>query len=131
MKCSLPSILKEWSIWLYEDGPDIYGTPKMYIDIIILTATSLLFGVLFDLKHILYNPFGKRDNLDIPHSAVGGSIRRTARAFAKGDNLPPSMEPKSSDDAACVNEVETDSGYYLTPPVDSLQVKRHGSLLGC
>lgn len=101
----------------------------MYADILILLATSLFFGVLYDLSHILYNPFGDRE-MDIPHLAMGGSIRTSASAFAKGSHLPPSMEPNSGTDAKDVVAVEKDSGYYSTPPEDHLYAKRHGSLFG-
>ena len=65
--------------------------PQMYVEVAVLLVTSLLFGRLYDLLHILYNPFGDRP-IDLPHLAVGGGIRKMARAFASGNYLPPTME---------------------------------------
>jgi hypothetical protein len=65
----------------------------MYVEIIILIAYSMIFGLLYDLCHTLYNPFGPRC-LDVPHKVVGGGIRRMAREFLKG-YIPPTMETSS------------------------------------
>jgi len=56
----------------------------------------MIFGLLYDLCHTLYNPFGPR-SIDIPHGLVGGGIRRMAREFAKGC-VPPTMENGSCED---------------------------------
>jgi hypothetical protein len=68
----------------------------MYMDIVVLLVTSLLFGMLYDLSRILYNPFGDR-GFDLPHAAVGGGIRKTARALAAGAYLPPTMDGYNDD----------------------------------
>jgi hypothetical protein len=69
----------------------------MYMDILVLLVTSLLFGMLYDLSRILYNPFGDRP-IDLPHAAVGGGIRKTVRALAAGAYLPPTMDGYNYDD---------------------------------
>lgn len=123
----------EWAIWFYEVGPQIYYTPKMYIEIAVLLITSLLFGILYDLSQVLYNPFGMRP-IDLPHVAVGGGIRKMARAFASGDYLPPTMDSPENDasaeeeDKMDESEEEEDSGYFIPPPVDKLRADRRGSL---
>jgi len=77
---------------MYEEGfVRVYTGPSIYIEILSLLLSSLMLGMLYDLSHILYNPFGRRP-LDLPHVAVGGGIRKMARSFASGDYLPPTME---------------------------------------
>ena len=65
----------------------------MYVEIFILFSYSMVFGLLYDLCHTLYNPFGPRC-LDVPHKVVGGGIRRMAIEFSKG-HTPPTMETGS------------------------------------
>ena len=97
---------QEWARWLFQGGGGIYLKPKMYIDIAVLLVTSMLFGMLYDLVHVLYNPFGPR-TMDLPHIAVGGGIRKVARSLATGDFLPPTMEPTTAG-ASLENIVEED-----------------------
>jgi len=79
-----------WAVWFYDEGLALYSMPKMYVEIFCLFAYSMIFGLLYDLCHFLYNPFGPRP-LDIPHDIVGGGIRRMAKEFGKGC-IPPTME---------------------------------------
>ena len=112
----------------------------MYIEIFVLLVTSMLFGMLYDLSHILYNPFGVRP-IDLPHIAVGGGIRRMARAFATGEYLPPAIhemdDPKDvyygtgqsgnqGIEAVLINE--KDSSYFVEEPKDRLRSDRRGSM---
>jgi hypothetical protein len=60
---------------------------------LVLVTYSMIFGLLYDLCHTLYNPFGPRC-LNVPHEVVGGGIRRMAREFLKG-YTPPTMETSS------------------------------------
>ena len=77
-------------------------------------------------------PFGPR-SMDLPHKAVGGGIRKVARALATGDRLPPTMEPKSAGaPLENINEEEEfgegNEESYDTTLTDSLFTDGRGSM---
>jgi Bestrophin, RFP-TM, chloride channel len=119
---------QQWSIWLYEVGPEIYTTPRMYMDILVLLVTSLLFGMLYDLSRILYNPFGDRP-IDLPHAAVGGGIRKTARALASGAYLPPTMDAYDDYDENREKRMMDESERMAQQePIDKMKPNQCGSI---
>lgn len=107
----------------------MYSKPKMYIEIFVLLVTSMLFGMLYDLLHILYNPFGSRP-FDIPHVAVGGGIRKMSRAFASGDFLPPTLDLSNGSGAQLENIPEEfeDDEYLMQQTRDHLYSPPSGSI---
>ena len=58
-----------WSTWMNDVGAIVFIEPRLYCDIIILYAYTLIFSQLFDVCASMYNPFGPRD-IDIPVSEL-------------------------------------------------------------
>ena len=56
-----------WSTWMNDVGGSVFIEPRLYCDILILYAYTLIFSHLFVVCALLYNPFGPRD-IDIPVS---------------------------------------------------------------
>lgn len=78
-----------WAIWLYDEGPMLWTTPKMYVDLMVTLLYTALFAMMFDLSQALYNPFGLRSGIDIPHDVVSGGIRNLAKRLGEIDRCRP------------------------------------------
>jgi hypothetical protein len=110
----------------YDEGISLYTTPKMYVEIFLLFAYTMLFGLLYDLCHTLYNPFGPR-SVDIPHKVVGGGIRRMARRFSKGCT-PPMTESSSNKCASIAFDMDDgeEEEEEVVPPIYPSRVSIFG-----
>ena len=62
-----------WSMWMNDASGSIFIEPRLYCDILVLHAYTLIFSLLFDVCALLYNPFGPRD-IDIPVSELCSDI---------------------------------------------------------
>ena len=78
-----------WAIWFYDTKGMIWATPKMYLDVLVTMSYNTVFAMLFDISQVLYNPFGTRKGLDIPHDIVGGGIRNLAKRLGTLDRCRP------------------------------------------
>ena len=63
--------------------------PKMYVQVLGLFLYLTIYGMLFDMCTLLYNPFGARE-IDINHFTVGKGIRKLAQELSKG-SVPQTM----------------------------------------
>ena len=72
----------KWAIWMYDSGLSIWLEPRMYAELLILFLYTTIYGMLFDVCTIMYNPFGPRD-IDIEHFKVGSGIRHLAKQLQK------------------------------------------------
>ena len=79
-----------WSIWFYDTHGLVWATPKMYLDVIVTVGFNAVFAMLFDISQVLYNPFGTRDGVDIPHDVVSGGLRNLAKRLGKMERCEPS-----------------------------------------
>ena len=79
-----------WSIWFYDTHGLVWATPKMYLDVLVTVGFNAVFAMLFDISQVLYNPFGNRDGVDIPHDVVSGGLRNLAKRLGKMERCEPS-----------------------------------------
>ena len=90
-----------WSIWFYDTNGLIWLTPKMYLDVLVTVGFNAVFAMLFDISQVLYNPFGNRDGVDIPHDVVSGGIRNLAKRLGKLERCEPSSMYYSRNSTRC------------------------------
>jgi hypothetical protein len=87
----------QWAIWFYDTKGMIWATPKMYTDLMVTISYTIIFAMLYDISRVLYNPFGSRDELDIPHDMVGGGIRNLAKRLGDAKRCRPSTMSEKND----------------------------------
>merc|ERR1711862_39384 len=94
---------------LHDSGMCILLGPRFYVEVLVLFLSTTTYAMIFDVGAMLYNPFGARD-IDIPHHAVAGGLRKLAKSLSKEDNVPNTMEKSEThkeEDLKDISETET------------------------
>ena len=73
-----------------ELGPGILfeDQSRMMIDIFVLLAWNVSYNALYDLGHMLTNPFGNR-RIDLPHETIGAGLETSNALTREGHKLRP------------------------------------------
>jgi len=102
----------KWAIMLNEVGSlfTLYSLPATWFDIVGLLFYTMIFAMLYDLCFVLYNPFGPRTLIDIPHSVVGAGIRKLALECC-ALHLPPGHVLKSKEKSTLTRRKDVAVGF--------------------
>jgi hypothetical protein len=77
----------------------------MYADLFVVLTYTSVFAMLYDISRVLYNPFGFREDMDIPHEIVGGARYPEPGKKARTRTELPTKKAERYREARCSNQV--------------------------